>query len=282
MIRLDSAGNYQWNKTYGGSWADRLSDAIFDERDSTIVLIGSTDSYDFMVPPPATGQSAGDIWLVKVNKDGSIKWSKRLGDNSLEDLIRINKPPQGNGYVVSCRALVFPPVPWYYFCTDGGSNTHIFIVDSNGTLQTDKVIGGNKGETRSVALNVGNRICIVGESTANVFGEGISSPHRGIQDIYLSYLYYFPSSVENQNVKQPFEVYPNPVNETLTVEGLEPNTNIQLTDVLGRTVYQTVSPSGGGVGGGVVTIPTKEIPVGNYILHLSNSTNGTTVKVVKE
>jgi hypothetical protein len=80
----------------------------------------------------------------------------------------------------------------------------------------------------------------------------------------------------NQLNNTQLKVYPNPTKETLTVEGLTANTIIQLIDVLGRVVYGTT-------GGGIITIPTKQLANGNYVLKLT-ATNGksTIVNISKE
>jgi hypothetical protein len=80
----------------------------------------------------------------------------------------------------------------------------------------------------------------------------------------------------NQLNNTQLKVYPNPAKETLTIEGLTANTSIQLIDVLGRVVYTTT-------GAGIVTIPTKQLANGNYVLKLT-ATDGknTVVSVGKE
>jgi hypothetical protein len=80
----------------------------------------------------------------------------------------------------------------------------------------------------------------------------------------------------NQLNNTPLKVYPNPAKETLTVEGLEGNTSIQLIDVLGRVVYTAV-------GAGTITIPTKQLSNGSYVLKLTTADGkNTVVNVSKE
>lgn len=82
--------------------------------------------------------------------------------------------------------------------------------------------------------------------------------------------------------RHELKVYPNPVNETLFVDGIDKETRIQLFDVFGRNVYNAVSPNSVGVGGGI-SIPTRQLPLGNYILQLFYP-DGTrdNVKLVKQ
>jgi hypothetical protein len=81
----------------------------------------------------------------------------------------------------------------------------------------------------------------------------------------------------NSFVNNKLNVYPNPVNETLFIEGIDKGTRIQLFDVLGREVFNSLSTRQ------QETITTQQLPAGNYILQLSYP-DGTrdNVKMVKE
>jgi hypothetical protein len=89
-------------------------------------------------------------------------------------------------------------------------------------------------------------------------------------------------SIESNGVEtlnsNTIKIFPNPTNETLFIEGIEQQTQIQLTDVLGRIVYQTKSSADGGL----ITIPTKALVPGNYTLWLTDELHITTYKVLKE
>ncbi len=49
VLKLDNAGNVLWNKSYGGSSIEHLHAALFDDRDSTILMMGTAYSNDYMV-----------------------------------------------------------------------------------------------------------------------------------------------------------------------------------------------------------------------------------------
>ena len=118
LIKLDSAGNFLWNKSYGGSLDDQMWEALFDDRDSSIVMVGHTISTDYMVPPSPLTAGTGDILAMKIALDGTLVWSKVYGDNSSEWMSHIRKSPLGSGYIISCQADLNMPIPPYYF---GGS-----------------------------------------------------------------------------------------------------------------------------------------------------------------
>jgi hypothetical protein len=80
------------------------------------------------------------------------------------------------------------------------------------------------------------------------------------------------ANISNDKLK----VYPNPTSEVLYIEGLTKGTRIQLIDILGRVVYSTI-------GGGMITIPTKQLANGNYVLKLiTTDGKSTLVNITKE
>jgi hypothetical protein len=80
------------------------------------------------------------------------------------------------------------------------------------------------------------------------------------------------------NVEQDsYHIYPNPTNEILYIEGLTPNSTIQLFDVYGRLIYHSIATQKN------EAINTSLFAPGNYILQITDPDGErTTRKVVKE
>lgn len=119
LIKLDSTGNYLWNRTYGGSRGENMGDAIFDDRDSTIVMIGYTSSRDYMLTSPGPTNMGPDACVIKVKLDGSLQWAKVYGDTLLSDgyQAHIRTVPQDKGYAISYQVMAFtgtPQLPPYH------------------------------------------------------------------------------------------------------------------------------------------------------------------------
>lgn len=99
VIKLDSAGNILWDSSYGGSHGEGAIHAMYDPRDSTIMIAGWTFSGDYMV----TGyQDGGDFWVLKINKKGTLLWEKTLGSPNQEGATGIC-PASAGGYMVYGR-----------------------------------------------------------------------------------------------------------------------------------------------------------------------------------
>lgn len=75
LLKLNSDGEKQWDKTYGGSDIDQAT-SISKTNDGGYVISGFTGSTDGDVT-----ENAGfhDYWIVKINSSGAIQWEKSFG-----------------------------------------------------------------------------------------------------------------------------------------------------------------------------------------------------------
>ncbi|MBN9482961.1 MAG: hypothetical protein BGO70_01925 [Bacteroidetes bacterium 43-93] len=270
LIKLDSSGKYLWNKAYGSTGAENLDDAIYDSSDSSFVFVAGCGVGDFFVPEAAPGQGGGDIWLSKLTTSGDIKWSTRLGDNSTEDDARITQCNDTSGFLISCRSSVREPVPDYYYCYhNGGSNDRIFRVDNGGNLLTSKIIGGYQSERKCIPLDADTMTVVAGMTISPIFADGYTSPYHGSGDIYLSYLYYFPTGIKNVTIaKDTFKIYPNPATNNVLVafESMQSG-QIKIMNELGNVVISKSIREEK-----QVLINTSSWARGNYIVYWQSTT----------
>jgi hypothetical protein len=80
LLKLDTAGNLQWQKSYGGTSYDQLSQLIVTS-DGGFAFTALSLSNDHDV----SGNHGGyDIWMVKTDNAGIIQWSKSIGGSGWE------------------------------------------------------------------------------------------------------------------------------------------------------------------------------------------------------
>ncbi|MHA4737072.1 T9SS type A sorting domain-containing protein [Dyadobacter sp. MSC1_007] len=95
VVKLNSSGVKQWDKTIGGSGADFLSD-IQQTSDGGYILAGSSQS---SASGDKSENSMGqDAWVVKLSANGSIEWENTLGGSSGESMSEIRQTTDG-GYI---------------------------------------------------------------------------------------------------------------------------------------------------------------------------------------
>lgn len=72
------------------------------------------------------------------------------------------------------------------------------------------------------------------------------------------------NSVATVNAFDQVKIYPNPANDVLFIEGLEPGSRIDLYDIVGRKAHMIITAKENEV------INMSYLPSGNYIIHLTD------------
>ncbi len=90
LVKTDSSGNEQWNKTYGGTGND-WANSVQQTPDNGYIIAGGTNS---------SGRGGYDFWLVKTDSAGNEQWDKTYGGIHDEDAFSIQQTSDG-GYVVA-------------------------------------------------------------------------------------------------------------------------------------------------------------------------------------
>ncbi|MEI6088945.1 MAG: choice-of-anchor D domain-containing protein [bacterium] len=84
----------EWQKTYGGSSYDQLTD-IQELAEGGFIAVGSTESGDFDL---SVNKGDKDIWLLKVDSQGNIIFSKTFG-GSKQEVPNFILPTNEGGYI---------------------------------------------------------------------------------------------------------------------------------------------------------------------------------------
>ena len=90
LVKTDSQGNQEWNKTYGGAGSDVARSMVYT-RDGGYALAGGTLSY---------GAGGSDFWLVKTDSQGNQEWSKTYGGPG-GDVAKLVIKTQDGGYALA-------------------------------------------------------------------------------------------------------------------------------------------------------------------------------------
>jgi hypothetical protein len=69
LIKTDSNGDEQWNRTFGGT-GDDSANSVIETADSGFLLAGRTDSF---------GAGGADMWLIKTDSNGDEQWNQSFG-----------------------------------------------------------------------------------------------------------------------------------------------------------------------------------------------------------
>jgi parallel beta-helix repeat protein len=136
LVKTDSSGTAQWNKTYGGANLDDMC-SVVQTVDGGYALAGSTLSF---------GAGGLDFWLVKTDSSGTAQWNKTYGGASYERSCSLIQDSDG-GYALAGYTYSF-----------GAGNYDFWLVktDSSGTAQWNKTYGGTDADLGQSLVKTGD------------------------------------------------------------------------------------------------------------------------------
>ncbi len=97
VVKIDSNGNKQWDKRFGGIYGDALI-SLQQTIDGGYILGGESQS---PISGDKTESTWGlvDYWVIKIDSSGSKEWDKRFGGTSSEELVKVHQTLDG-GYLL--------------------------------------------------------------------------------------------------------------------------------------------------------------------------------------
>lgn len=304
FVRMDSAGNLEWIRTWGGTEEDEAR-GIIETSDSLLAGCGYTCSL---------GDTLGDTWELRMNPiNGDTIWTRKgLHSIGADRALGI---AAGNGR--------FGIVGQYTTATgDQNAYVHVMLNDSVTQLNLTAGIGGYEYYSGIVFLQTSYNFATLGSTENDGGGSGDffmfhdvnymaysygtleheagysidAAPRKGyiacgstdgygsvIDNLYLVKIDSTGGSTQVVDVRerptsqQQSSVRPNPASEfvQITVDGLNPlqgNLSLTLFDVTGRIVQVVASEGWTSLGQNSATcnVPVAGLPAGYYQFSVSD------------
>ena len=94
VVKLDSLGNLQWQKCYGGSQDDNTN-FIRESANGTFLVGGCTFSFDGDVTGNHSYPTTYDAWLFRISPSGDLLWEQCIGGDFYDGFLDGIQTPGG-------------------------------------------------------------------------------------------------------------------------------------------------------------------------------------------
>lgn len=224
VVKLDSGGNMQWQKTLGNI-GDNIGYYAQQTFDGGYIAVGTSFN------PSNLESGLPDYWVIKLSNNGTIQWDKYFGGSFHDNAITIRQTPEWEYIVAGWTASNNGQVTNHH----GNLDYWIIKLDGSGNLKWEKTLGGPDFEYLTAVELTADNGYIVSGSTGSTSGD--VTGHHGLIDAWVVKLSPEQLGIsESQQMTQP-NLYPNPAKDFFYADNLPQESNIDITDMSGRKIF---------------------------------------------
>ena len=228
LIKTDSQGTEEWNKTFGRNRND-FGRSVQQTTDGGYIITGRT----YITYSDSPGDGSNDVWLIKTDSNGDSLWTQIFGGSGSDGGFS-GEQTTDSGYIITGYTESFG---------SGGYDVWLIKTDSDGNVVWNQTFGGSGFDMgKSVQQTTDGGYIITG--TTDSFGNGskdvwlIKTNSKGVILETSSPTHQLPM---NFHLDEP---YPNPFNPTTTVKFSVPQSSfvsIKVYDLIGNEVSTLVN-----------------------------------------
>ncbi len=173
-VKLDTNGEFQWFRYYGGTQNDVVTDVIQD-KEGSYVMVGYSESTNFDI---TDNKGSYDFWVVKILENGILDWKHNYGGSGIDQAFGISLT-DNNSYLIAGKSNSSNKDITKNL---GNFDAWIIHVDHHGHMIWQKSFGGSEFDTATTIRKLSNgNYGVVGNSRSNIEGK----PNNGQNDFWM-------------------------------------------------------------------------------------------------
>jgi hypothetical protein len=173
-IKLDSEGNFQWFRYFGGTQNDRVNDVV-EANDGGFVMAGYSESTNFDI---TDNKGSYDYWVIKIHENGDLHWKHNYGGSGIDQAFGITKT-DNNSYLIAGKTNSDDKDVTK---TLGNFDAWIIHIDDHGHLIWEKSFGGIEFDSATTIKKLANgNFGVIGNSRSS-FNE---KPNKRQNDYWM-------------------------------------------------------------------------------------------------
>ncbi len=272
-LKVNSAGNFLWQKFYSGLGPTTFMTDIKKTSDSGYILTGFSDTN---AGGAKSEDSLGnfDYWILKIDENGEKEWDNTIGGLYGEGCYNTLESSEGGYFVTGFSSSNISGDK----TEDSNGLADYWIIKLNdlGIVEWQNTMGGENDESFPVGCQlIDGTYIIAGKSDSNISGDK-TEDSRGGQDFWIVN-HAQTLSLEENPFATAITLYPNPAKNTLHLNTQDKSIDqVNIYTMTGSRVLQmevdTVSP----------TIDVSSLASGVYYIQLYSGKNVALKKFVKE
>jgi hypothetical protein len=199
VAKINTDGSYGWTRRMGGTGVDQGRGIAMDVSGNVFVTGRFSSSVnfssDFGGTDSKTSAGSDDIFVTKINADGTYGWTRRMGGTSLDEAYDTATDGAGNIFVTGRFGSTVD------FAADFGStdiktaqSADVFVtrINSDGSYGWTRRMGGTGGAFAfGIATDVSGNVFVTGDFYSTVdfradFGGTDSKTSAGQNDIFVT------------------------------------------------------------------------------------------------
>jgi len=266
VVKLNPDGLIEWQNTIGGTESDWI-ESISQTSDGGYIVGGVSES-DISGDKTENSNGGFDFWVIKLDNSGTVVWQNTIGGNNIDTLKSICETDDGGFFIAGSSTSDISGDKTEN--TMGGSDYWVVKLNSLGSIEGQNTIGGNNAEAAysAVQLNDGSFL-LSGFSNSDISGDK-TEDSMGEYDYWILKL---SATLGLQDIlKNVFNLYPNPVQETLNIESQQQLENVKLYNLQGQLIKEVSSNN----------VDVSQLSAGLYFVKVTVEGKSQTQKFIKK